>query len=131
YFVFANSYGASEQGPYELSIDSLNSHSRYLLSENGILNNQDDRLTDNSLYDEYSFSGQQGQTVTISLNSQEFDAYLLLIDNQGNKIAENDDSAQNNSNSTIQIELPYTGQYKVIVNAYDQRGQGSYQMTVQ
>lgn len=130
YFVFANSYGASEQGPYELSIDSLNSHSRYLLSENGILNNQDDRLTDNSLYDEYSFSGQQGQTVTISLNSQEFDAYLLLIDNQGNKIAENDDSAQNNSNSTIQIELPYTGQYKVIVNAYDQRGQGSYQMTV-
>ncbi len=130
YFVFANSYGASEQGPYELSINSLDSSS-YLLSESGTLSHQDGRLTDNSLYDEYSFVGQQGQTVIIRLNSQDFDAYLLLIDNQGNKIAENDDRAQNDSNATIRIELPYTGEYRVIVNAYDQRGQGDYQMIIQ
>lgn len=132
YFIFANSYGASEQGSYELSVSSLgNSSNGYLLSERGTLNNQDDRLTDNSLYDEYLFSGQQGQDITITLTSQDFDAYLLLIDDQGNKIAENDDSAQNDSNSTIRIKLPYTGRYRVIVNAYDQTGQGHYQMSVQ
>ena len=135
YFVFANSYGASEQGQYELSISSLSSTSgprnSYLLSESGTLSTQDNRLTDNSLYDEYYFNGQQGQDVTITLTSQDFDAYLLLIDEQGNKIAENDDTAQNNSNAAIRIELPYTGQYRVIVNAYDQTGQGHYQMSVQ
>lgn len=131
YFVFANSYGASEQGQYELGIISLNNDSNYLLSESGTLNNQDSRLRDNSLYDEYFFRGQQGQNVTITLTSQDFDTYLLLIDDQGNKIAENDDRSQNNSDSTIRIDLPYTGEYRVIVNAYDQRGQGRYQMRVQ
>lgn len=132
YFIFANSYGASEQGQYELVVNDLDrSISNYLLNESGILNTQDDRLTDNSLYDSYSFNGQQGQTVTITLNSDDFDTYLLLIDEQGNKIAENDDMAQNTSNSAIDITLPYTGKYQVIVNAYDQTGQGRYQMNVQ
>ncbi|MEM1254436.1 MAG: trypsin-like peptidase domain-containing protein [Cyanobacteria bacterium P01_H01_bin.21] len=135
YYVFANSYGASEQGQYELSISSLNGgsgrNSSYLLSENGSLTSQDNRLSDNSLYDEYFFNGQQGQSITITLSSQDFDAYLLLIDDQGNKIAENDDLAQNDSDATIRIALPYTGQYRVIVNAYDQTGQGRYQMSVQ
>lgn len=129
YFVFANSYGASEQGQYELSVSNLSS-SGYLLRENGTLSNQDNRLTDNSLYDEYLFSGQQGQEVTITLTSQEFDTYLLLINDQGDKIAENDDIAQDNSDSTIRMVLPYTGQYRVIVNAYDQAGQGQYQVNV-
>lgn len=131
YFIFANSYGASEQGQYELSIRNLNSNSSYLLNESGTLDNQDRRLTDNSLYDEYYFNGQYGQNVTITLTSQDFDAYLLLIDEQGNKIAENDDIDANNSNSSIRIELPYTGEYRIIVNAYDQNGQGRYQMIVQ
>ncbi|ESA33081.1 peptidase s1 and s6 chymotrypsin hap [Leptolyngbya sp. Heron Island J] len=131
YFVFANSYGASEQGQYELSISSIANDNNYLLSESGILSAQDNRLRDNSLYDEYFFNGQQGQNVTITLTSQDFDTYLLLIDNQGNKIAENDDQSQNNTDSTIRIDLPYTGEYRIIVNAYDQRGQGQYQMRVQ
>lgn len=130
YFLLANSSDANEQGQYELSVSSQNSGS-YLLSETGILNTQDNRLTDNSLYDEYLFSAQQGQDITITLTSQDFDPYLLLIDNQGNKIAENDDVAQNNRNSVIRIALPYTGEYRVIVNAYDQTGQGRYQMSVQ
>lgn len=130
YFVFANSYGASEQGQYELSVTSLGGGATYLLSESGILEPSDGRLTDNSLYDEYLFNGQRGQDVTITLTSQDFDAYLLLIDDQGNKLAEHDDIARDNSDSTIRISLPYTGQYRVIVNSYDQTGQGRYQMRV-
>ena len=130
YFIFANSYGASEQGQYELSVSSLDTSNSFLVNESGILDHQDNRLTDNSLYDEYLFNGQQGQEITITLTSDDFDAYLLLIDNQGNKIAENDDIDQNNSNATIRIALPYTGQFRVIVNTYDQTGQGQYQMNV-
>ncbi|MGD1854652.1 MAG: trypsin-like peptidase domain-containing protein [Leptolyngbyaceae cyanobacterium] len=132
YYVFANSYGADEQGPYALSVTSLlENSSNYLLSEQGTLSSQDSRLTDNSFYDEYLFSARQGQNITIRLTSQDFDAYLLLIDEQGNKIAENDDTNPNNTDSAIQITLPYTGTYRVIVNAYDQTGQGQYQISVQ
>ncbi len=133
YFVFANSYGAGEQGQYELMVSSLSNGQtsrRYLLNKIGTLTNQDNRLRDNSLYDEYLFAGERGQNVTITLSSEEFDAYLLLIDNQGNKIAENDDIARNNTNSEIRIALPYTGEYRIIVNAYDQQGRGQYQMNV-
>lgn len=130
YFIFANSYGASEQGPYELSVSNLSS-SGYLVNQSGVLNDQDNRLTDNSFYDEYAFSATQGNDVTITLTSQDFDTYLLVIDEQGNKLAENDDIAENNSNSSIQLSLPYTGEYRVIVNAYDQTGRGQYQISVQ
>ena len=129
YLVLANSYGATEQGPYELSISSLG-ETAYILNEGGVLNSLDQRLADNSLYEEYLFNGQQGQAVTITLNSQDFDAYLLLIDDQGNKITENDDYAQNSTDAAVQIALPYTGQYRVIVNAYDQTGQGNYQISI-
>ncbi|MEO0348862.1 MAG: trypsin-like peptidase domain-containing protein [Cyanobacteria bacterium P01_A01_bin.15] len=129
YLVLANSYGATEQGPYELSISSLG-ETAYILNEGGVLNGLDQRLADNSLYEEYLFNGQQGQAVTITLNSQDFDAYLLLIDDQGNKITENDDYAQNSTDAAVQIALPYTGQYRVIVNAYDQTGQGNYQISI-
>lgn len=130
YYIFAKAYGAGEQGTYDISLNSLGLGS-YILSESGILNYQDGRLQDNSFYDEYTFSANQGQAVTITLTSQDFDAYLLLIDNQGRKIAENDDISPRNSNAAIHIELPYTGNYRVIVNTYDQTGQGSYQMRVQ
>ncbi|MEM1239622.1 MAG: trypsin-like peptidase domain-containing protein [Cyanobacteria bacterium P01_H01_bin.26] len=130
YLVLANSYGATEQGQYELRISSLG-ETAYILSESGVLNGRDQRLADNSLYEEYLFNGQQGQAVTITLNSQDFDAYLLLIDDQGNKIAENDDYAQNSTDAAMQIALPYTGQYRVIVNAYDQTEQGNYQINIQ
>lgn len=133
YLVFANSYGAREEGPYELTVRTSPkdlTSADHLLNINGLLNEQDGRLNDDSLYDEYIFRGQQGQQVTLNLNSDDFDPYLLLIDNQGNKIAENDDIARNNPNSEISIALPYTGEYRVIVNAYDHRGQGSYQVIV-
>ena len=130
YLVLANSYGATEQGQYELRVTSLG-EAAYILRNRGVLNTLDQRLPDNSLYEEYVFTGQQGQTVAITLNSQDFDAYLLLIDDQGNKIAENDDYAQNGTDAAMQIVLPYTGQYRVIVNAYDQTGQGNYQISIQ
>ncbi|MBT9313060.1 trypsin-like peptidase domain-containing protein [Leptothoe kymatousa] len=135
YLVFANSYGAREQGQYELTVRSSGGSSNrannpYLINEDGTLSNQDRRLTDNSLYDEYLFSGERGQNITINLNSEEFDAYLLLVDNKGNKLAESDDISQSNTNSSIRIALPYTGEYRIIVNAYDQQGQGQYQISV-
>ena len=138
YTILANSYGAGERGNYQLKLSSLGSgsgsptttpSSPFLLQETGRLDSNDDRLTDNSLYDEYWFQGEVGQQVVISLSSNEFDTYLLLLDESGERIGENDD-VEGSTNSELTVSLPRTGAYRVITNSYDETGRGSYQLTV-
>ncbi|MEC4803066.1 MAG: pre-peptidase C-terminal domain-containing protein [Jaaginema sp. PMC 1079.18] len=96
------------------------------LSQEGVLNSGDNRLSDDSLYDKYTFDGRAGQVVIIDLQSSEFDTYLILSDPQGNKIGENDDVEDNNTNSRLIVSLPQTGVYELIVNGYDTSSQGRY-----
>ncbi|MDY6941174.1 MAG: M48 family metalloprotease [Cyanobacteriota bacterium] len=102
-----------------------------LLEERGALERGDDRLPqDNSYYDVYEFEGDAGQSVTIRLESREFDTYLILLDPDGEPIAENDDASQGNSNSALNVTLPEDGTYVAIVNSYDARGEGRYNLSV-
>jgi serine protease Do len=102
-----------------------------LLQQQGSLDSGDRTLqNDGSRIDEYSFQGTQGQSVTLTLQSSSFDTYLILLDANGNKIAENDDVSSENLNSQIQVTLPYTGTYQVFANSLDASGQGAYLLTV-
>ena len=85
---------------------------------------------DGSLYDFYPIEGKGGETYTIYLESEEFDAFVALVDSNGNTIEENDDISQENSNSRIEVTLPEDGTYNVIVNTYDEEGTGQYVLTV-
>jgi serine protease Do len=131
YLILANSYAAGEQGRYELRLSALSSANPYLLQEVGQLSPSDNRLTDNSLYDEYWFEGRAGQRVLIRLSSSDFDTYLILFDSNGERLAENDDLANGNTNSEIVLTLPQSGRYHVIVNSYDDTGRGSYALTIE
>ncbi|MEG3937413.1 MULTISPECIES: DVUA0089 family protein [unclassified Microcoleus] len=88
--------------------------------------------SDSSLYDEYTFEGNQGQKVVISVESSEFDTYLAIFNSKGELLAENDDVTQQNSNSELTVTLSASGRYRVIVNAYDAppKGRGKYSLTV-
>jgi hypothetical protein len=88
--------------------------------------------SDSSLYDEYTFEGNQGQTVVIAVESADFDTYLAIFNSKGELLAENDDVTQQNSNSELTLTLSETGRYRVIVNAYDPppKGKGKYNLTV-
>ncbi|HEY9645912.1 MAG TPA: PPC domain-containing protein [Chroococcidiopsis sp.] len=102
-----------------------------LLQENGVLEEGDQVLSsDNSLYDEYSFDGQEGQTVTITLSSDDFDPYLVLISPEGEVLAQNDDVSPDNFSSEISLTLPADGTYTVIANGYDSSSQGNYVLEV-
>ena len=63
-----------------------------LLQTSGSLESGDSILNDGSLYDVHPFEGEAGQTVTIQLESSEFDTYLILTDADGQALAENDDA---------------------------------------
>jgi len=88
--------------------------------------------SDSSLYDEYTFEGTQGQKVVVTVESTDFDTYVAIFNSQAELLAENDDVAQQNSNSEITVTLSASGRYRVIVNAYDPppKGRGKYRLTV-
>ncbi|MBD2091289.1 tetratricopeptide repeat protein [Microcoleus sp. FACHB-1515] len=101
-----------------------------LLRVQGVLEPGDRVLPDdNTFYDEHSFEGRQGETVVIEMSSTDLDTYLILQAPTGRRIALNDDGG--GTNSRIAIELPITGRYTILANAYAEGDQsGSYTLTL-
>lgn len=102
-----------------------------LLHESGELLSGDAILDDGSLYDQYTFNGDSGQYVTISLESDEFDPYLILLDPDGQRISENDDINRANRNSRLVVNLPSSGLYTAVANSYESGNSGEYDIKVQ
>jgi predicted Zn-dependent protease len=104
---------------------------RTILEEGGTLERGDAQLPDDgSLYDVYTFEGRANQSVSIRLESGDFDVYLILLDPDDRKVAENDDASRDDSNASLTATLPKNGTYKIIVNSYDARGRGRYTLAV-
>lgn len=78
--------------------------------------------------DEYTFTGQAGQTVVISMTSTEFDTVVRLLDPNNQEIASNDDYGRS-FNSTIVMTLPSSGTYQVMARSFSGGG-GSYSVSV-
>ncbi len=74
--------------------------------------------------DYYRFSGFAGEDVELDIDAMDFgselDPYLLLFDYKGNMLAENDDEVYTiERDSYITYTLPYTGDYYILVKAWD------------
>lgn len=138
----------SESTNSESSPSPSPSPTTLILEKNGELSKTNSSVLeiDGSLFDKYSFEGTQGQRVTITLESRNFDTYLALFDEQGKLLAEADDIAescdykdekskkeqldQGLCNSMMTITLPASGNYQVIVNGRDKIDTGKYTLTI-
>jgi serine protease Do len=129
YTVLANSTQPGQTGNYNLRLATAQ-QGRAILQEQGTLGPDSPKLQDNSPYQEYRFQGTAGETVMISLDSGDFDTYLLLVDANNRTLGENDDVSSNNKNSMLTVTLPSAGTYRIIANSYDRTGQGNYTITV-
>ncbi|MGD1919219.1 MAG: pre-peptidase C-terminal domain-containing protein [Pleurocapsa sp.] len=125
-------FEAEENMEDEEQIATNSDNSRLLENvERGVLEEGDRIIAeDGSFYDSYPLSAKSGESFTIALESDEFDAFVALIDSKGNIIEQNDDINEENSNSRIRVTIPENGTYNVIVNAYDEGGSGEYVLTV-
>lgn len=140
YVILANSYAGGEEGRYELSLRGSGSgiadgnrpapSNRFILRRQGRLEAGDSIAPDDTYYDIYSFPGEAGQQVTITLNSSEFDTYLAIGDSEGELLGSNDDASANTTNSELVLTLPRTGTYNIIVNGFSTSDQGAYVLTV-
>ncbi|NWG15612.1 MAG: PPC domain-containing protein [Chloroflexi bacterium] len=87
-------------------------------------------------YRTYSFTGQAGDIVSITMNatSGSLDPLLLLVDPNGSLIAFNDDSADGVTNSLVaNVSLVLSGQYTIVATRYGQEiggTEGDYELTL-
>ena len=85
---------------------------------------------DDSLYDVHSFDGQAGQQITINLESRDFDTYLIIYDPEGKLLEDNDNATFDETNSSIALTLPSSGEYAIIANGRGRSDRGNYILTV-
>ena len=143
YTVLANTYAAGETGDYSIRLAAGGStpqqqgqtlqrqSGQALLREQGTLGPGSPVLpSDGSFYQEYSIEGRQGQSITVSMESSDFDTYVIVVDASERVIAQNDDATPENTNSTVTVTLPENGTYRIIANSYDRSGRGSFSLEV-
>ena len=98
----------------------------------GSLDASDPKLPDSSHFDQWTYAGRQGERIQITLESSEFDAYLILGQQNGGSIqsvAEDDDGA-GETNARITAELPADGTYLILANSYGDGATGAYTLRV-
>ena len=139
YTILASSFSPSTTGSYALtlSIQNTNCPSTPISvgqTINGTLSVSDCRLSDDSIFDSYTFSGTAGQSISISMTSATFDTYLLLFNPDGTLLTEDDDGGDGlNSRippDTGTLTLPVTGTYKIFANSFAANTTGAYSLTL-
>lgn len=76
-------------------------------------------LTTESPMQDTTFTGEADDLIYITQRSEDFDSYLILLDDMGNELAYNDDSSSGLDSAIGPFRLPYTGSYTVRSSSYD------------
>ncbi len=129
YEVLVTSYEAGESGGYTLQMDVGEAvELAGLREEAGTLGRGDSTLDDGEYLDVYEFSGRPGQRVTIDLRSNDFDTYLILEVPNGDQ-QENDD-AEDTTDSLLVTDITESGTYRIGVTSYEPGESGAYRLTI-
>jgi len=137
YRVEASSYAAGATGPFRLllTVDQADhtiaaagtDQIAFDTPISGRLEPGDEALATGELVDAYTFQGEAGQSITISMESNEIDTYLMLRGPDGFAI-DNDDAPGMGTNSAIEATLPASGIYVVSATSYAPREVGAYRL---
>lgn len=65
------------------------------------------------------FSGTEGETVSIDMQSEDFDTLLYLFGPDGSRVSTNDDSDDSTNSRIENFQLPQDGTYLVFATSYD------------
>ena len=132
YEVVVTSFSEGESGSYSLRLvlenDAAATRRR---DRNGELDLGDETLTTGEYVDTYRFQGWPGQHLSLDLESDDFDTYLILKDPRGGQV-ENDDADESGpaGHSHIERDLSEAGVYSVLVTSYEPGEIGSYRLEI-
>lgn len=99
----------------------------------GTLEEADPQLDDRTHYDVWALPGEAGERYTILLQSNDFDAFLMLAGGTGGDFAllAEDDDGGSGTNSRIVFTVPQNGPYAVLANSVFPGETGEYRIRVE
>jgi hypothetical protein len=134
YVLWATAFGEHEGGGYRLQTAlledsaetsvSIGATVRAILAAGG-----ERHPTRGSAVRYYDLRLAREDTVRIDLQSSDFDAYLVLEDDHGRVLAENDDAAPGTTDAQIRLRLE-AGAYRIGVTSYEPEGAGQFTLAV-
>jgi len=101
-------------------------------TQQGSISRSDVLLTSDSTYaQEWTIQGRAGTTITIDLESDDFDSYLFLRGPgiSGGRDFQDDDSG-GNCHARLTATFPQTGAYEIVVNTADHYATGAFTLSV-
>ncbi|HEX2165628.1 MAG TPA: S1C family serine protease, partial [Longimicrobiales bacterium] len=93
------------------------------------LTSEDPQLDDGEYYHSYAFEGEANDRIVVSLRSTSFDTYLAIFTTDGAWEDQDDDSG-GDSNAELNVTLPRSGMYVIVVTSYAGEETGRYELTV-
>lgn len=138
YSVHVTSYGGGETGPYRLNV-SYAEGGNYANRDSvaidvggfaeGRLEADDQRSDDGKYQDFYAFTGDQGDTIKVDLESTDFDTYLAVLTPNGESI-DNDDYESDTNRSQVEFTLQQSGRYRIVATTYGNDTLGHYKLAL-
>ena len=135
YQIYANTVGRGENGSFTLQLreSAAQATAQQIpigTTVNGQLTSSDPTRNDGSHYKLFTFQGTAGQSVQIDMTSSAFDAYLYLLNQNGQELTHDDDGG-GNLNARIVLQLPYTGMYQIQANTLASGQFGAFTLQLQ
>ncbi len=133
YQIIANSFSEDAVGDYTLMV-----RTRSIAAEieagtvqlfTGALSADSETMADGSPYAAHEIQAESGERLDITLTSGDFDAYLMVFDENDEKIAEDDDSG-GGLDAQLFVTIPADGTYRILANSYGESAEGEYLMTI-
>ena len=131
YGIVVNSYRSGQAGSYQLVIQSLTPAEARIASGlpvirgNSVIQSElrrgENVLPDGTRYRSWSYHGDEGEQVMVTMESPDFDTYLAFgqgrIGSSFELIAEDDDGGMA-TNSRLSVTLPADGTYTIVANSH-------------
>ena len=98
--------------------------------EQGVLSRSDTQLTSGEYYDTYEVEAVPGQRLSITLQANGFDPYLIVKEPNGEQ-HENDEVGDDKSMAQVELTTKENGTYKVFVTSFSKGETGSYTLNIE
>ena len=126
YVIEATSRESGETGSFNLTLSELSTSA----TKRGRLTDSEGSINRNGSYARhYKFTLNSETSVTIDLESSQFDAYLYLSDEDGRLLREDDDSGSGTSARIQESLLP--GRYVIEATSHESGATGHFKLTVE
>jgi hypothetical protein len=137
YAIAATSFGPKARGKYTLTVthDGVGNDQpvKYLVDLTGKLTRDDakDKGRGSRFYfKSYKVDMKANTTYVILLDSDDFDAYLRLLDSDGKEVANDDDGAKDGLNAMIVFACKHSASYTIIATTSADPDTGEFRLRV-